>query len=153
MDGQQPRNWWGRNWKWMVPVGCVLPIVLCAGLCAGIVGGFFGVMKSSWAYVEGVELARHNPKVVEKLGEPIETGWMIAGYVNIDGKSGHARQTIPLSGSKNQGTLYVTAEKSAGEWHFEKAEVEIDGLSERINLIPEKDKATTGGQFGDAIEK
>jgi len=140
MDGQQPRSWWGRNWKWVIPVGCIVPIVLCAGLCTGICVFGFGILKSSWAFTEGVELARHNPKVIEELGEPIETGWMITGSVNINGSSGFANLSIPLSGPKNQGTLYVTAEKHAEEWKFEKAEVEINGRPGRIDLLQDGPK-------------
>jgi hypothetical protein len=43
-------NWLGRNWKWVVPVGCLLPVLLVGG-CALMVFFFAaGVMKQSDAY-------------------------------------------------------------------------------------------------------
>ena len=31
MNQPQERNWWNRNWKWFVPVGCLGAIVLIVG--------------------------------------------------------------------------------------------------------------------------
>jgi hypothetical protein len=135
MENTQPRGWWSRNWKWVVPVGCIVPTVVCAGICGGIVALGLGMLKSSWAFSEGVELARHDPKVIEELGEPIETGWQISGNVNVNGPSGEAELSIPLSGPKKQGTLFVVAKKRTGEWKFEKAEVQVEGRPDKINLL------------------
>ena len=31
MNQPQERNWWNRNWKWFVPVGCLGAIVSIVG--------------------------------------------------------------------------------------------------------------------------
>ena len=134
-DVAQKRGWWGRNWKWFVPVGCLIPLVLAIAVCAGIVGLVFQSMKSSWAYSEGVKLAVHNKEVVAALGEPVTPGWTVSGSVNVSGSSGHADLTIPLSGPRGKGTLYVVARKEAGQWKFTRAEVEVEGRKERIDLL------------------
>ncbi len=54
MNQQQNKNWWGRNWKWVVPVGCLVPLALCAGFITLIVSLVFGMMKSSDAYKEAL---------------------------------------------------------------------------------------------------
>jgi hypothetical protein len=139
-EGSPRRNWWGRNWKWIVPIGCLGSLVLAAALCAGIVGVFLGSMKSTWACSHGVDLARHNQRVVERLGEPLESGWLITGQINVSGTSGNADFAIPLHGPRNTGTLYVVAHKTAGQWQFDRAEVEVNGQAERIDLLAKEKK-------------
>ena len=134
------RSWWGRNWKWVVPLGCLTPLVLCGGCVALIVGFVFGMLKNSWAYSEGLELVRHNKTVVEKLGEPIETEWLISGSIHVTGPAGDAQLEIPLSGPNSSGTLYVVAHRLAGQWEFDRAEVEIKGDPARVDLLADERK-------------
>ena len=112
MDEVKPAGWWGRNWKWVVPVGCLGTLLISVAVCGGVFMLIFSFVKSSWAYTEGVNLARHNATVVAELGEPIEPGWAATGSVNVNGSSGDADLTIPLSGPKNSGTLYVVAQSA-----------------------------------------
>jgi hypothetical protein len=134
------RSWWGRNWKWVVPVGCLSPLLLCGGCVALIVGIVFGALKGSWAYSEGLELARHNKTVVEKLGEPLQADWLVTGSIRINGPTGDAQLNIPLVGPKNSGTLTVVAHKRADQWQFEQAEVQIKGDPARIDLLADEKK-------------
>lgn len=119
----------------MVPVDCLGTVVLTVASCAGIAGIVMGGMKFSWAYSEGVDLARHDKRVVEALGEPIDTGWLVSGSIKSSGPTGDADLAIPLSGRQDSGTLDVVAHKRAGEWKFERAEVEVHGWQQRINLL------------------
>ncbi len=120
---------------WVVPVGCLTPILLGGGCVAVIVSAVFGLLRSTWAYSEGIELARHNKTVVAKLGEPIEPGWLVSGSVQINGPAGTAQLAIPLSGPQNSGTLYVVAHKIADQWQWDRAEVEIKGEPARVDLL------------------
>lgn len=117
-------SWWSRNWKWFVPVGCLGVLVLSVGCCGGLFGFVFYSLHNSWAYSKGVALARQNPEVVAELGEPIEAGWLASGSINITTASGDAHVAVSLSGSKQKGTLYVVAQKQAGQWVFTSAIVE-----------------------------
>ena len=134
----QQRTWWGRNWKWLVPIGCLGSFVLVAMSCGGIFVIVLGSIKSSWACSQAVDLARHNKTVVEKLGEPIEVGWLVSGSINVSGPSGNADLAVSLRGPQDNGTLYVVAHKTAGKWQFDSAEVEVNGQEERIYLLNEK---------------
>ncbi|HEV2969018.1 MAG TPA: cytochrome c oxidase assembly factor Coa1 family protein [Pirellulales bacterium] len=106
-------------------------VVFCAGIAAIILGS----MKSSWACSEGLALAWHNAKVVEKLGEPIETGWFVTGSIEVAGPSGTANLAVPIHGPHNSGTLYVVAHKAADQWQFDRAEVEVNSDEKRIDLL------------------
>jgi hypothetical protein len=135
MQDTGPRNWFGRNWKWLLPVGCLGILVLTVVFAALIATIILSATRSSWACTEGVELARQDPRVIVELGEPIDTGWLVTGSIRVSGPSGRAELAIPLHGPQNSATLYVVAHKQVGQWQFERAEVEVEGKAERIDLL------------------
>jgi hypothetical protein len=134
-----PRNWWQRNWKWVVPTGCLSIIILLALFIAGVAGIVFTALKSSDVYREAVARAEAHPAVRDALGEPIRTGWYVSGNLETNNASGQADIAIPLKGSQRNGTLYAVATKSAGNWTYETLEVEVEGQDGRIDLLTDAD--------------
>jgi hypothetical protein len=132
---QPPRNWWQRNWKWLVPVGCGSMSVLIALSVVAIVFFVFTVIRSTDVFRDAVAHAERNPEVRAELGEPVEEGWWVSGNVNTTGAAGTADISIPLHGSRKSGTLYAVAHKSAGAWSYDKLEVEVEGRAQRIDLL------------------
>jgi hypothetical protein len=137
-SSQPRRGWWSRNWKWFVPVGCfslVLIFVACifAFFIVTLIPGSF---KNTDVYRQAMAKASSNPEVVAQLGTPIKASMFPSGSVNIEGSSGEARMTIPISGPKGKGNIYLEARKFGGEWTFQRLVVAIDGRQERINLLP-----------------
>ncbi len=134
MDSTTEKNWWQRNWKWLVPTagGIILLCVICTVLP---VLTLFEVLKSSEVYQMALKEVKSNPDVVQVLGEPVEPGWWLSGSIKVSGTSGQADIAIPISGPKDSGTLYVVALKTAGQWQFVILEVAVDGQDERINLL------------------
>jgi len=130
----QRRSWWGRNWKWFVPTGCLSIILLGVLFACSIFFVVTKAMKSSDAYQGAFNKAKDDPRVVAALGKPIEPGYFISGSANVNGPSGEAELAIPISGPKGKGTIYLVATKSAGEWTYSKLEVEVQGTGERIDL-------------------
>jgi len=126
-------GWWQRNWKWCVPVLAALLLALFAAFVFGIVALIFGAIKSSSTYQHAVTRAQNDPAVIAALGEPINAGWLVQGNISVDGANGDADLAIPLDGSRADGTLYVVAEKKAGEWRYETLAVNVEG-GERIVL-------------------
>lgn len=129
-------NWWQRNWKWCVPVLAALLLVLFAAFIVGIVALVFGAIKSSTPYQHAITRAQADPAVVAALGEPIQAGWFVQGNIGTSGSGGEADLAIPLDGARADGTLYVVAEKHAGEWRYGTLAVNVDG-GERIVLVDE----------------
>jgi hypothetical protein len=138
MNQQQDKNWWGRNWKWFIPVVCLGSLVIFAGFIAGIMFLVFGMIKSSDVYKDAVARAQAYPSVREALGTPIEEGMFTTGNINVSGPSGQANLAIPISGPDGEGTIYAVATKSAGQWTFSTLIVEIKDTKQRINLLEEK---------------
>lgn len=138
MNHRKDKNWWGRNWKWFVPVGCLGSFVLLAGSIAAIMFLVFGIMKSSDAYKDAVMRAKAYPSVQKALGTPIKEGMFITGSIKVSGPSGQANLSVPVSGPDGNGTIYVVAVKSAGEWTFSTLVVEIKDTKQRINVLEQK---------------
>lgn len=120
---QQPKGCLGRNWKWLLPVGC-LGLILAGVL---LVGGIFFVamsaIKSSEVYQGALKVAQTHPTAIERLGSPITDGWFVRGNVRFESGSGSADFAIPLSGSERSGRLYVRAVNDGGAWMYERLDL------------------------------
>lgn len=134
---QQPRSWMARNCLWLVPVGCLGLLALGAAFFGAIFAFTMGGIKSTDAYREALARARANPEVRAALGEPIAAGWFVQGKVNVSGPTGEADLSVPLSGPRGKGTLYLTAHKQSGRWEYEALEVAVEGRTDRIKLLPD----------------
>lgn len=128
------RGWWSRNWKWFVPTGCLTLCALAAAFVVLVVLMVFGAMKSSDAYKIAVSRAKADPRVIAAIGTPISEGWLVSGNTNVNGGSGKADLSIPISGPKGKGTIYAVATKSAGIWVYSRLAVQVEKTGERIEL-------------------
>src|SRR5437763_1924932 len=145
---QQQKGCCGRNWKWIVPTGCLGLIILVAAAAAGIFFFAVSAVKSSEVYRRAFEKARNDQAVIAELGQPVNDGWLVVGSIETNRSGEGAKFHFPVSGPKNSGTVYVVALKvrelySDDEWHFETLEVEVNGKPGRINLVEKTDD--TGG--------
>ncbi|MCW0424500.1 MULTISPECIES: cytochrome c oxidase assembly factor Coa1 family protein [Xanthomonas] len=129
------RGWWARHWKWAVPlIVLVLGALLLASIAVFVLG-IARVTKSSEPYRVGVMAAQHDPRVAAALGAPIKDGIMPSGSFNSSGGgSGNAELSVSLHGSRANGTLYIEAERHAGEWHYTTLQV-LPDAGEAIPLL------------------
>jgi hypothetical protein len=128
-------NWWQRNWKWFVPLGCVTVAMLFLMFVGSILVIVFSAMKSTDVYKEALARAKTDPAVIEALGSPIKDGFLISGNTNVNGATGESNLAIPISGPKGKGTIYVSATKTLGQWNFSGFVVEVGQTHERIDLL------------------
>ena len=128
-------NWWKRNWKWFVPLGCFTVALMFVIFVGSIIVIVFGAMKSSDVYKDALARAKANPAVIEALGSPIKDGFLMSGNTNVNSASGEANLAIPISGPKGKGTIYVSAQKSLGEWIYSGLVVELGQTHQRIDLL------------------
>lgn len=129
-----------------MPTGCLSLVALFCAFIAVIVLVVFGAMKSTDVYKTAVGRAKANPAVTAALGKPISEGMFLSGSANTSGGSGTADLSIPISGPKGKGTIYVTATKAGGDWDYSKLYVEVDKTKERIQL---KESDATAGDDKD----
>jgi hypothetical protein len=135
MNQKSDKNWWNRNWKWFVPVGCLGSLVLFVGFIALLMCLVFGMMKSSVVYKQALSKAKAQPAVQATIGTPIEEGLLITGNIKVSGPSGQANLAIPISGPDGKATIYLVAAKSAGQWSFSTLVVEIKQTHQRIDML------------------
>jgi Cytochrome oxidase complex assembly protein 1 len=128
-------NWWKRNWKWFVPLGCFTVAVLFLAFVGSILVIVFSAMKSTDVYKEALARAKTDPAVIKALGSPIKDGFLMSGNTNVNGASGESNLAIPISGPKGNGTIYVSANKSLGRWNYSGLVVEVGQTHERIDLL------------------
>ncbi|HEX8502126.1 MAG TPA: cytochrome c oxidase assembly factor Coa1 family protein [Pyrinomonadaceae bacterium] len=124
----------GRNWKWMLPVGCLGLILGGVLLFGGIVYVAMSAIKSSDVYRGALGVAQAHPAAVERLGQPVKDGWFVQGNINYSGGGGNANFEIPVSGPKKSGTLRVSAVNSDGAWMYEKLDLAVEG-GETVSLL------------------
>ena len=131
----------GNNRRTLILISCglltavAICIFLVVGGAAGIVATVFGSIKSSDVYQDALAEATADPEVVNTLGEPVEAGLIPSGSISVENASGEASLSIPISGPKGKGTLYVEATKSAGTWTYTVLEVAVVGQPGRIDLL------------------
>lgn len=95
----------------------------------------FSAMKSSDIYKDALARAKTHPAVIEPLGSPVTEGFLLSGNTNVNGASGEANLSIPVSGPKGKGTIYVAATKSLGRWNYSGLVLEIERTHQRIDLL------------------
>ncbi|HUQ28912.1 MAG TPA: cytochrome c oxidase assembly factor Coa1 family protein [Usitatibacter sp.] len=122
-----------RTW---VIVGIVLAVVvaLLVAFAAAMFYMVSGMLKDSDAYRTGIQTLEANAQAMQILGPPIKAGFP-SGSVRTSGASGEAELAIPVEGQKARGILYIEATKAMGVWKAQRMELEIEGRTDRMDLI------------------
>lgn len=116
--------------------GCAVLLLLGAIACAGIFFMVFKTLGNSDVVKQSVERAAMDQRVVDRIGSPIERGWLITGSININNGSGTADVSFPVSGPKGGAQIHAVATKApGGPWVFTTHEATISSTSEKIDLL------------------
>lgn len=133
----KPAGWLGRHKQLVIALGCVgvfwgaILVLVATAVTIPLVA-----LRSCDAYQLALRAAAHDPVVSAALGPPVHAGWFTMGRVAVNGPSGEANLTIPISGTRGSGTLNVSAQKSGGRWTFSELDVTIAGRPMPIDLLP-----------------
>lgn len=130
LPSKQKPDWWSRNWKWFVP----LIVVFVMGLGVTIGAATLELLKSNEAYQIALARAQQSAELQEKIGAPIEAGWLVTGNVNWSNGSGQAELTIPIRGPQGDAIIYVVAFQQGGEWEYEHLIVKVVEPEAHIDL-------------------
>ncbi len=137
MEEQRQRSWFARNWGWVLGGGCLTLIIIVGLFIGGIIYKVADVVKESETYNYAYAKTITNEKVIEFLGEPIEAnGVGNTSYNYVNGKTS-VDLSIPIKGPKDEGEIFVSAEKIYDEWTYKALYVKINGETETINLLEE----------------
>lgn len=131
-------SWWKRNWKWAVPLGgCLSLIIVFIMVIASFFYGVTAALEESQPYEYALETINQDKEITNALGTPIVKDGMILGsYKNTNGNK-TADIKIPVSGPKGSGTLFVKATGKDDHWTYNEIRVEIKD-DEFIDLLREE---------------
>jgi hypothetical protein len=129
------KSWFHRNWKWFVPMLIVVGFV-CFGI--GIISLVQYSFRHSDAYRIALQKARQSPNVTRAVGPSIKPGLFIGGSIHISGSRGHAELSIPVSGERGKGTVFIEANKHGAGWVPQIVEFENAANGERADLLQEE---------------
>ena len=136
-DLEQTPSWWKRNWKWALPSGGCLTIVIIGVIviasAAYKLGNKLSNETSVFAFIEVIRTVQGNADVGAALGKPIE---ITANDYDPEVKNGVMDLEIDLEGSKANGILRVNATKSDGTWSYSRFEVTVEETEHVIDLLP-----------------
>jgi Cytochrome oxidase complex assembly protein 1 len=119
-----------RNWKWFVPLLCLVVVVCVVGFTTFILT----LLKSSGAYSGALTRVKSNPAVIAALGSPIKDGFFFSGNISETGSSGSANFVIPINGPNGAAQLYVSASRSHNGWHYDKLIVKIKATKQQVDI-------------------
>lgn len=74
-----------------------------------------------------MQQAAADPRVVERLGSPIEKGWFVTGNIGVVNGQQSANMQVTLKGPRGEGRLLYAATKGGGPWVFTTLTLETDG--------------------------
>lgn len=128
------KSWLRRNLLWLVPVGCLVPMLCCGVFGAATFVGVNKAIQSSSIYAETLASAVANEDVKKALGTPITPGFVLQGSIEETNGVGEADFEIPLKGPRGEATVWVVASKKAGgRWAYTHFEVDL-GMK-RLDLL------------------
>ena len=131
-------SWWKSNWKWVLPVGGCLSIIVIGIIVMGTI--FYSVssaIEDSQPYEYALEKINTDQDLINALGSPIVKDGFISSSWSYDNGEKSANMAIPISGPKGEGTLYVEATGEGDEWVYNVIRVEI-GDDNLIDLNEEE---------------
>ncbi|AEE18901.1 cytochrome oxidase complex assembly protein 1 [Dokdonia sp. Hel_I_63] len=130
-------SWWKRNWKWAVPVGgCLTVIIIAVVLIVGGAFAFANKIKTASGSEEALIQVQSNQEVIAVLGEPIESDGF--GSFNISFNNGEKRTnaTTPIKGPNGTGVIHLITSGEDDKKVYEVYNVTIDGSDQVIELDP-----------------
>lgn len=119
-----------RTYAWVGLALVVIPLLLATVLIAVMPK----MLRNSDVYQMAVKELNENPHVIQILGQPIQTG-IPGGSINVSGPNGEASLSFSAKGPKGDGTVYVNASKSLGQWKFDDFILEDGKSKQRTDLM------------------
>jgi hypothetical protein len=129
------KSWLEHHPHWKIPLGCLTLLFLIAlfGLLTMTI--ITASFRSSDVYKQALAKAGDNEQVRDLMGEPIRAAWLISGELHVNGSTGNANLSIPISGSRGKGVIRAVAFKSEGVWRFTYLQVKVEARSKSIDLL------------------
>jgi hypothetical protein len=113
---QQPQKSSGC-FKWGC-IGCAALLLFGALCIAGVAVFVVSAIKSSDVYRGAVHRVERDPRVIQSIGSPVESGWWLTGNVHVNERGGDADFTFPVHGPNGRGLVREVANRESGNWIY-----------------------------------
>lgn len=134
------KNWWKRNWKWLVPVSAGLLIFITIFFSSGM-GSVTTDLVQAYAdkalYENALEKAKRDDRVTELLGdiEPIDKLAIFEGQVKYSNNNETVHSSIRIVGAKAKGMMDISATWESGQWKYTQIHIRIKKPIEKKQTI------------------
>ena len=126
----EQKNWWKRNWKWLVPVGGISLFLILILLSSGIGGMGIDLVQAysdTKLYENALEKVKSDKRVTELLGEiePIDELAILEGEVKYSNENKTVNSSIRVTGTKGKARMDISADLINNSWDYEKINIRI----------------------------
>ncbi|SDS28978.1 cytochrome c oxidase assembly factor Coa1 family protein [Gramella sp. MAR_2010_147] len=134
------RPWINRNYKWLVPVVCIITIILYLFTSSGL-GKIATDLTQAYAdndlYKNAIENANKDQRVLKSIGfiKPIDKMVILNGEVRYSENNQKVSTTIKINGEKGDAKLDIEAYRIDEKWHYDQINVRIFNSSEYTQTI------------------
>lgn len=139
----EEKNWWNRNWKWIIPVSILIVIsisVFFSSRMDGVATDLVQAYMDTELYENAIIKANSNTKIVELLGEiqPIDNLAILEGEVEYTNNNKTVYSSVRIVGTKGKANMDISAERIDDFWNYTKINIPIKSPPEKrqtINLL------------------
>jgi hypothetical protein len=132
------KGWFGRNWKWAVPTGCGIIIVIAViAIVGGLFWGITGLIEENDGFKEALTRAEQNEIIVSEMGKPLKISGITTGKIRTVSGSSSLDVTVPVEGPEGKGILKVIGSENNEVWTYQKMEIYLSESKETVNLLTE----------------
>lgn len=132
------KNWWQRNWKWVMPVGALALIFIILNVInIGGMPDFAQAYNDPELCQNAVDMANKNERVNTVLGtiEPIDKLAIMEGNAKYSNKGNAVDITARITGTKGSAKMDFSADKVAGKWQYKWIKIRIKKPEEQIRIV------------------
>jgi len=136
----EQKNWWKRNWQWLILVSGILLISMGIFFSSGM-DGIATDLALAYAdkelYENALKKVKSDQRVIELIGEiePIDKLAILEGEVYYTNDNKTVNSTIRLKGTKGKASMDIIADRDNNEWNYTKINIRIKNPPEKKQMI------------------
>jgi Cytochrome oxidase complex assembly protein 1 len=121
-----------KNAKWITITACAA--IIAFAVWAKLFTYFMDIMKGDAYKLSLIEVSK-SEVVLERVGSPIEPGYMVLGTISFSNSGGGAVLQYSIKGSRSSGKVHVQANEEKGVWALERVVVVLEPDNEKILIV------------------
>lgn len=141
MEEKNKQSWWHRNWKWALPTGGCLTIIIVAiaFLSYGVYKAkdYFSENSSLFTFINVIQEVQRNDEVRESLGTPMTFDDLENENFDPSLNTDSLDLDFEIQGKDSDGTVRVIANRTDSGWSYSTFTVTVKDTGAIIDLKDE----------------